>query len=94
MTHIADQSAGNMSSMRSDWEWVERAVWTDRMLKALQCGVKGLRRILRKRIKRKRGMGHCLNDHLKWRNAFSAGLGTFRWKPPMPVRFSLFGDNH
>jgi len=41
MTHIAEESAGNMSSMRSDWEWVERAVWTDRMLKALQSGVKG-----------------------------------------------------
>jgi RNA-directed DNA polymerase len=41
MAHIAGRPAGHLPLIRPDWEWVERAVWTDRMLSALHCGVKG-----------------------------------------------------
>lgn len=41
MAEIADESAGQRPSPRPDWDWVERAVWTDRMLNALQRGVMG-----------------------------------------------------
>lgn len=41
MAHIAGGPAGHLPSPRPDWEWVERAVWTDRMLSALHRGVTG-----------------------------------------------------
>jgi RNA-directed DNA polymerase len=41
MAQIAGSPAGHLPSPRPDWEWVERAVWTDRMLSALHCGVTG-----------------------------------------------------
>lgn len=41
MAQIAGLPAGHLPSAPPDWEWVDRAVWTDRMLNALHCGVKG-----------------------------------------------------
>jgi len=41
MAQIAGKPAGNLPSARPEWGWVERAVWTDRMLNALHCGVQG-----------------------------------------------------
>jgi len=41
MAQIAGNPAGHLPLLRPDWDWVEHAVWTDRMLSALQCGVKG-----------------------------------------------------
>jgi len=41
MAQIAGFPAGHLPSAPPEWEWVDRAVWTDRMLNALHCGVKG-----------------------------------------------------
>jgi hypothetical protein len=74
-----------------DWTWVEATVWSERMLAALENGVKGgkwvhqltdgfvrrrLRAILRKQEKRP-GTGKCRDDHLRWPNTFFAAQGLF-----------------
>lgn len=41
MAQIAGVPAGHLPSPVPDWGWVERAVWTDRMLNALETGVQG-----------------------------------------------------
>ena len=46
------------------WSWTESTVWTDRMLTALENGVKG-------------GKWFSLIDHQRWPNAFFAELGLF-----------------
>ena len=38
---IAGPPAGNQPPSRPGWDWIDRGVWTDRMLNALHCGVKG-----------------------------------------------------
>ena len=45
-----------------EWPWVERSVWTERMLAALGNGVQG---------------GKCKADHQRWPNAFFAKRGLF-----------------
>ena len=47
-----------------EWEWVERTVWTERMLEALRNGVKG-------------GVWFSLIDHQCWPNEFFRGHGLF-----------------
>jgi hypothetical protein len=49
-----------------EWEWVERHVWTERMLEALVKGVKG-------------GVWFSLigYDHFRWPNAFFRAHGLF-----------------
>ena len=44
------------------WTWVERAVWTERMLAALETGVKG---------------GKWCADHQRWPNAYFQEQGLF-----------------
>jgi hypothetical protein len=55
---------------RRDWHWVEADIWTERMLAALENGVKGGK-------EKRPGRGHCLNDHRRWPNAFFAQQGLF-----------------
>jgi len=45
---------------------VEASIWTERMLAALENGVKG--------GKWRPGLGRCLADQKRWPNAFFAGL--------------------
>ena len=61
-----------------EWDWVDRAIWTERMLAALGNGVKGnkWRALLRKQDKRP-GIGRCYADHRRWPNAFFAEEGLF-----------------
>ena len=74
--------AGEAEARRERWGWVEPTVWTDRMLAALEKGVKGgkwirvrFRSILRKRAHlRGRGRGR---DHNRWPNAFFLEHGHF-----------------
>ena len=47
-----------------DWAWAEPSVWTERMLAALEVGVKG-------------GKWYSLMDHIKWPNVFFAKQGLF-----------------
>jgi hypothetical protein len=49
---------------RLRWPWAEASIWTDRMLAALESGVKG-------------GCWFSLIDHQRWPNAFFADLGLF-----------------
>ena len=46
------------------WSWVEAAVWNERMLAALDNGVKG-------------GKWFSLIDQIRWPNTFFAELGLF-----------------
>ena len=46
------------------WKWAEPSVWTERMLTALEEGVKGSK-------------WFSLIDHIRWSNAYFAGLGLF-----------------
>ena len=48
---------------QAPWAWVERAVWTDRMLEALEKGVKG-------------GVWFSLID-IRWPNKYFQDLGYF-----------------
>ena len=74
--------------IQGEWTWVEPSVWTERMLTALEEGVKGtkwfslmekvrmrLRSILRKR-RGLRGRGRGA-DHQRWPNAFFVEQGLF-----------------
>jgi hypothetical protein len=49
------------------WGWVEPTVWTERMLTALEQGVKG-------------GRWFSLIDHQRWKNAFFADQGLYSLK--------------
>ncbi|GEM_PF-1601756 len=71
-----------------NWEWVERHVWTQRMLEALAKGVKGgvwfslIDKIQRPKtlIQRKRQGLHGISrgyDHYRWPNAFFRIHGLF-----------------
>jgi hypothetical protein len=75
---------------RDRW-WMEASIWTERMVSALDNGVKGgkwfslvdngfirrrLRALLRKQAKRP-GFGRCLNNHQRWPIAFFAAHGLF-----------------
>ena len=42
-TAVPPQEAKQVSSNPAEWSWVDRSVWTDRMLAALGNGVKGNR---------------------------------------------------
>ena len=66
------------STRPEDWSWVDRSIWTERMLAALGNGVKGnkWRALLRKQDKRP-GIGRCYADHRRWPNAFFAEEGLF-----------------
>lgn len=61
------------------WAWVERAVWTDRMLEALEKGVKGgvwfSLTILRGYCKGK-GISRG-KDNIRWPNKYFQDLGYF-----------------
>jgi len=46
------------------WKWAEPSVWTERMLTALEEGVKGSK-------------WFRLIDHIRWPNAYFTGLGLF-----------------
>ena len=46
------------------WEWVERSIWTERMLEALERGVKG-------------GVWFSLIDKVRWPNKYFQELGYF-----------------
>jgi hypothetical protein len=50
--------------IRDRWSWVEATVWSDRMLAALEQGVKG-------------GVWFSLIDHQRWPNAFSLERGYY-----------------
>ena len=56
--------------VRARWAWTEPSVWTDRMLTALEQGVKG--GVWYSLIRRGRG-----RDHQRWPNAFFAEQGLF-----------------
>ena len=47
-----------------DWSWVEASVWNERMLAALDNGVKG-------------GKWFSVIDQMRWPNAFFAAAGLF-----------------
>ena len=47
-----------------DWSWVEAAVWSERMVSALENGVKG-----------GKWVSLMDNDHQRWPNAFFAKAG-------------------
>ena len=68
---ITPEATGNRA-------WIDREIWTERMLAALGNGVKGnkLRALLRKQDKRP-GIGRCYADHRRWPNAFFAEEGLF-----------------
>jgi hypothetical protein len=38
---VANEARGVEASRRSRWAWAEASIWTDRMLAALEDGVKG-----------------------------------------------------
>jgi hypothetical protein len=46
------------------WDWVERTVWTERMLEALEKGVKG-------------GVWFSLIDKVRWPNRYFQDVGYF-----------------
>ena len=52
------------------WGWVEPTVWSERMLAALVNGVTGGKWY-------KGRLGHSLEDHRRWPNAFFAERGLF-----------------
>jgi len=58
------------SNLRLRWSGVELEIWTDKMLTALENGVKG-------HNKQSRGIGRCLHDHVRWPNYYFAKLGLF-----------------
>jgi hypothetical protein len=76
------EKAKQVGEIWARWAWVEPKVWTERMLAALEVGVKGgqwfrmrLRSILRRRQGRR---GRALGlDHHRWPNAFFAERGLF-----------------
>ena len=58
------QGAKQAGEVRARWAWVEPVVWSERMLEALEEGVKG-------------GKWFSLIDHQRWPNAYFAKLGLF-----------------
>ena len=56
--------AKQAGEVRARWAWAEPCVWTERMLTALETGVKG-------------GKWFSLIDHQRWSNAFFAEQGLF-----------------
>jgi hypothetical protein len=77
---------------RCNWAGVEAGVWTERMLSALENGVKGgkwysfsaLDKLIRRRLRamlrrqtRRSGFGKARSDHQRWPNAYFANAGLF-----------------
>jgi hypothetical protein len=77
---------------------VEASVWNDRLLAALENGVRGGKRFSlidkvyrAETLKEKRpGRGVCREDHQRWPNQFIAAQGLFTmnadWKPASQFR--------
>ena len=59
---VPEKATQGAETQRREWSWVEATVWNERMLAALGNGVRG---------------GKCLDDHLRWSNAFFATQGLF-----------------
>jgi hypothetical protein len=69
-------TAAQASDIRARWAWVEPAVWTDRMLSALEEGVKGdVWFSLIDKVYRPKSRGW--RDHLGWPNRFFTKLGLY-----------------
>ena len=64
---LVPQPAKQVGEIHGRWSWVEPSVWTERMLTALETGVKG-----GKWLRRGRG-----KDHQRWPNAYFAEHGLF-----------------
>jgi len=62
VSEVGTKQAGEIQAVK--WNWVERSVWNDRMLEALDKGVKG-------------GSWFSLIDNLHWPNKFFCKHGLF-----------------
>jgi hypothetical protein len=75
--HMSEQNLSAMTpakepkqdkeALRERWQWVERTVWTDPMLRTLETGIKGGRK----------GKATGVKDPIRWRNRFFDEAGLF-----------------
>jgi len=83
--------ATQAGSIYDRWSWVEPSIWTERMLNALEQGVKGgvwfslidkvyapaTLRAAWAKVQANRGAAGIDRDHQRWPNAFFTRLGLF-----------------
>ena len=69
---MGSQGAKQAEDIYGRWPWVERSVWSQRMLQALENGVKGGKWF--SLMDKGRGRG---SDHQRWPNAYFDKLGYF-----------------